>query len=119
MNLLFKNKKMLTILEYKEMKQKTMKLYYVAYDYGPSGIEMMRGPFGTWLEASIRRDETVMQNGNEDEKVIIVSDIIAVEVEYWGNRMKLFLDTEFNGFQGELLSMALVPEYRNGQEFYV
>ena len=33
--------------------------------------------------------------------------------------MRLFLDTEFNGFQGELLSMALVPEYRNGQEFYV
>lgn len=33
--------------------------------------------------------------------------------------MKLFLDTEFNGFQGELLSMALVPEHIDGQEFYV
>lgn len=32
--------------------------------------------------------------------------------------MKLFLDTEFNGFNGELMSMALVPEYSNVLEFY-
>lgn len=32
--------------------------------------------------------------------------------------MKLFLDTEFNGFGGELLSMALVPEHRSIEEFY-
>lgn len=32
--------------------------------------------------------------------------------------MKLFLDTEFNGFQGQLLSMALVPEDEAVPEFY-
>ena len=30
--------------------------------------------------------------------------------------MRYFLDTEFNGFGGALLSVALVPEY--GEEFY-
>ena len=29
---------------------------------------------------------------------------------------KIYIDTEFNGFQGELISMALVSE--NGHEFY-
>ena len=33
--------------------------------------------------------------------------------------MKLFLDTEFNGFMGELMSMALVPEKPEVPEFYV
>lgn len=33
--------------------------------------------------------------------------------------MKLFLDTEFNGFQGELMSMALVPENQTDEQFYV
>jgi hypothetical protein len=32
--------------------------------------------------------------------------------------MKLFLDTEFNGFQGKLISMALVPENDSVPEFY-
>lgn len=32
--------------------------------------------------------------------------------------MKLFLDTEFNGFQGKLMSLALVPEDKNVPEFY-
>jgi len=32
--------------------------------------------------------------------------------------MKLFLDTEFNGFQGKLMSMALVPEDESIPEFY-
>lgn len=32
--------------------------------------------------------------------------------------MKLFLDTEFNGFQGKLISMALVPEKPSDMEFY-
>lgn len=32
--------------------------------------------------------------------------------------MKLFLDTEFNGFQGSLISMALVPEDSTTREFY-
>ena len=32
--------------------------------------------------------------------------------------MKLFLDTEFNGFHGKLMSMALVPEYENVRKFY-
>lgn len=31
--------------------------------------------------------------------------------------MKLFLDTEFNGFHGKLMSMALVPE-DGGEPFY-
>jgi len=32
--------------------------------------------------------------------------------------MKLFLDTEFNGFGGRLISMALVPENDTHREFY-
>ncbi len=32
--------------------------------------------------------------------------------------MKLFLDTEFNGFGGKLISMALVPEKEGAKEFY-
>lgn len=32
--------------------------------------------------------------------------------------MKLFLDTEFNGFGGKLISMALVPEDETLPEFY-
>jgi len=32
--------------------------------------------------------------------------------------MKLFLDTEFNGFGGRLMSMALVPEDANQHSFY-
>ncbi len=32
--------------------------------------------------------------------------------------MKLFLDTEFNGFGGKLISMALVPEDNTKHEFY-
>lgn len=32
--------------------------------------------------------------------------------------MRLFLDTEFNGFNGKLLSMALVPEHDTTREFY-
>ena len=32
--------------------------------------------------------------------------------------MRYFLDTEFNGFGGELLSLALVPEYGD-QDYYV
>ena len=31
---------------------------------------------------------------------------------------RLFLDTEFNGFQGALLSLALVPEDSSEPEFY-
>jgi hypothetical protein len=32
--------------------------------------------------------------------------------------MKLFLDTEFNGFGGQLISLALVPENSDYPEFY-
>lgn len=32
--------------------------------------------------------------------------------------MRYFLDTEFNGFGGELMSLALVPEYGD-QDYYV
>lgn len=32
--------------------------------------------------------------------------------------MRLFLDTEFNGFSGKLMSMALVPEYQFVRQFY-
>jgi hypothetical protein len=32
--------------------------------------------------------------------------------------MRYFLDTEFNGFGGDLISLALVPEYGD-EEFYV
>jgi hypothetical protein len=33
--------------------------------------------------------------------------------------MRFFLDTEFNGFGGKLMSMALVPENDSKPEFYV
>ena len=32
--------------------------------------------------------------------------------------MRFFIDTEFNGFGGKLMSMALVPENLNAPEFY-
>jgi hypothetical protein len=32
--------------------------------------------------------------------------------------MRLFLDTEFNGFNGELMSLALVPEDEYIEDFY-
>lgn len=32
--------------------------------------------------------------------------------------MRYFLDTEFNGFGGELIALALVPEDRNAEAFY-
>lgn len=32
--------------------------------------------------------------------------------------MRLFLDTEFNGFGGKLISLALVPEKEGAKEFY-
>nr|MBP8234387.1 hypothetical protein [Rhizorhabdus sp.] len=32
--------------------------------------------------------------------------------------MRYYLDTEFNGFGGDLLSLALVPEYGD-QDYYV
>jgi hypothetical protein len=32
--------------------------------------------------------------------------------------MRLFLDTEFNGFNGKLLSLALVPEDESVEKFY-
>lgn len=32
--------------------------------------------------------------------------------------MRLFLDTEFNGFSGSLMSLALVPEDPSAPEFY-
>ena len=32
--------------------------------------------------------------------------------------MRLFIDTEFNGFGGKLMSMAIVPENTAGPEFY-
>ena len=32
--------------------------------------------------------------------------------------MKLYLDTEFNGFGGELMSLALVPHDKSRPEFY-
>jgi hypothetical protein len=32
--------------------------------------------------------------------------------------MRLFLDTEFNGFGGKLMSLALVPENNSHREFY-
>ena len=33
--------------------------------------------------------------------------------------MRYFLDTEFNGFGGVLISVALVPEHADDEEFYV
>jgi hypothetical protein len=36
----------------------------------------------------------------------------------WVNDMRYFIDTEFNGFGGKLMSMALVPEDVNAPMFY-
>lgn len=32
--------------------------------------------------------------------------------------MKLYIDTEFNGFGGDLISLALATEAANGKHFY-
>jgi hypothetical protein len=35
-----------------------------------------------------------------------------------GPAVRLFIDTEFNGFDGELMSMALVPQWPELSPFY-
>jgi len=47
---------------------------------------------------------------------ITVSAYLVSIIELFGIRMKLFLDTEFTKFNGDLISMALVSE--KGDEFY-
>ena len=42
----------------------------------------------------------------------------AVDVQRPGGRVRYFLDVEFNGFGGEVISLALVPEDRDAAEFY-
>jgi hypothetical protein len=52
-----------------------------------------------------------------------IDQMDSYQVEFYGQtirkKMKLFLDTEFNGFSGELMSMALVPEDTTFPQFYV
>ena len=48
--------------------------------------------------------------------LITVSAYLVSIIEVYGTRMKLFLDTEFTKFNGDLISMALVSE--EGDEFY-
>jgi hypothetical protein len=53
-----------------------MRLYYIAYDFS-MGLEMIDGPYGTYLEASNERD--ALTNNVPDEKLKIVC--ITEEVE--------------------------------------
>ena len=55
---------------------KRMKLYWIAYDHGPSGTEMIDGPYGTYVETLVERDSLLV--GEPDEKLIIVSQTIEV-----------------------------------------
>ena len=48
--------------------------------------------------------------------LITVSAYLVSIIVAFGTRMKLFLDTEFTKFNGDLISMALVSE--EGDEFY-
>jgi hypothetical protein len=54
-----------------------MKLYYIAYDYTLE-LEMIDGPYGTYLEASNERD--VITNGVSDEKLVIVCETKDMEI---------------------------------------
>ena len=54
-----------------------MRLYYIAYDYGPSDMEMIDGPFGTAYEALQERERCIA--GIEDEKLVVVRIIEEVE----------------------------------------
>ena len=53
-----------------------MRLYYIAYDYGIE-LEMIDGPYGTYLEASNERD--AITNKVDDEKLKIVFQSVEVE----------------------------------------
>ena len=54
-----------------------MRLYYIAYDYGIE-LEMIDGPYGTYLEASNERD--AITNKVDDEKLVIVSETKDMEI---------------------------------------
>ena len=51
-----------------------MKLYYIACDYGASGIEYLEGPFGARWEATNARDNTAV-HFDSPERVIVVEEI--------------------------------------------
>ena len=53
-----------------------MCLYYIAFDYGVE-LEMIDGPYGTYLEASNERD--ALTNRVPDEKLKIVCKTEEVE----------------------------------------
>lgn len=55
-----------------------MRLYYIAYDYGISGMEMIDGPYGTASEAFASRT-ALTRLGGEQENLIIVRIIEEVE----------------------------------------
>lgn len=48
-----------------------MRLYYIAYDYGPDGLELIDGPYGTRWEALTERDSL----SESDEKLIVVYEV--------------------------------------------
>ena len=54
-----------------------MKLYYIAYNYSIE-LEMIDGPYGTYLEASNERD--IITDGKPDEKLVIVSETKDMEI---------------------------------------
>lgn len=54
-----------------------MKLFYIAYNYSIE-LEMIDGPYGTYLEASNERD--IITDGKPDEKLVIVSETKDMEI---------------------------------------
>lgn len=49
-----------------------MKVYYIAYQY-QSGLELMDGPYGTYIEAYNERTNMIGTNV-DDENLIIVTE---------------------------------------------
>lgn len=61
------------------MKAFLMREYFIAYNYGSShDIEMISGPYGTWIEANNER-ELLFSTDGRDEKMIIVCNSMNVQ----------------------------------------
>lgn len=50
----------------------SMKLYYVAYDYGVSEIEYLDGPYGARWEAANSRNELSVHFDRPDKVIVVV-----------------------------------------------
>jgi hypothetical protein len=55
-----------------------MRIYYIGYDYGISGVDMISGPYGTASEAIQHRERLIGIDADND-KLIVVRIIEEVE----------------------------------------